>query len=273
MLSIEFGSRQRGDSDRSSDRDILLIASNWEQLAKEKALRTAQGYSVSCFTNDTSSYLVESGSLFFKHVIDEGVLVHGSEMEYLSLTRKWSPAKNYQEEIDSNIDLLEVLDFVPETTGGIVAAVDIIICSIRNILIRKLAHAGIYVFSWKHVLDNAAEMGLICEESTKTFLLARAIKNLYRQGHIKPIPLSFVDHLVDGSKHVFDGRLNFNISTRSKIQTFTDKCCDGSYKQLRAMELLCASYDFDPSMQDYLNWIKEPSYFKARGPNHHRVVR
>ena len=85
---------------------------------------------------------------------------------------------------------------------------------------------------------------------------------------IKPIPLSFVDRLVDGSKHVFDGRLNYKISTRSQIQTFTDKCCDGSYKQLRAMELLCASYDFDPSMQDYLNWIKEPSYFKARGPNH-----
>ena len=61
----------------SSDRDILLIASNWDQLAKEKALRTAEGYSVSCFTKNASSYLIETGSLFFKHVIDEGVLVHG----------------------------------------------------------------------------------------------------------------------------------------------------------------------------------------------------
>jgi hypothetical protein len=268
MLSIEFGSMQRGDSDLSSDRDILLIASDWDLLSKEKAIKTTQGYSVSCFTKETSSYLMESGSLFFKHVIDEGVLVHGSESEYQLLTRKWNHAKNYQDEIDSNIDLLEVLDFIPESNSGMVAAVDIIICSIRNVLIRKLAHSGIHVFSWKDVLDKAADMGLICEKNTKLFLIARAIKNLYRQGQIRPVPLSFIDRLVDSSKLVFDGSINYNFSKRKHIQTFTEKCHDGSYKQLRAIELLCAAYDFDSSMQNYLDWIKEPSYFTSRGPNH-----
>lgn len=265
MLLVEFGSRVRGDSDAFSDRDVLLIGANWLDLGAEKTTWEDLGCSVSCFTWDRAKFLVSNGSLFFKHIIDEGVLVDGSPEQYQELVTAWCPAASYDNEIYENLDVLEVLSFTPRSNLGLNVAVDIIITSVRNILIKRLASKGFYVFAWDSVFHTAAALGEIRGSDVRVFLLARKIKNLYRKDRFPMISNGFVDALSEAAGRVFRiGNIVF-FSQRRRISVLPEQFPDGSYKQLRGLELLCAEYAFEPSLADYRLWVKEPSYFCARG--------
>jgi hypothetical protein len=266
MLAIEFGSRQRGDFNLSSDKDILLLASSWEQITIETREHTLAGFSVSAFLFDKAVYLIKSGNLFFKHICDEGVLVFGSQDQYQALISQWHPANNYSKEIDENIDLLEVLTFAPSTYSGIIVIVDILISSVRNILIRRLADQGCYVFSWSQVFKEAQERGMIKNEDIQVFLIARYLKNQYRQGIVPVIPQSYLEYILNGAQRAFNISFKLKFARRMEMRSLPEKYCDGSYKQLRALELMCAEYGFHKSLGSLLLLTSQPAYFCANGP-------
>ncbi|MCI0427901.1 MAG: hypothetical protein L0Z46_07805 [Nitrospiraceae bacterium] len=249
-----------------SDKDILLLGDNWDQLKREKATKAEEGYSVSCFTKSKAGYLMRSGSLFFKHIIDEGVLVSGRSEEYNRLIAEWCPAASYEDEIEDNLDVLEVLAFVPKSPAGLATVVDIVITSIRNIVIRRLAAAGQYVFSWAGVLHTAAKGGQVRAEDVPFFLEARKMKNEYRMGRIRNVSETYVDRLIEGASGVLGGRNKCRFAEHKSILGLPERFADGSYKQLRAVDLLCAEYDFDGSLKSFMDWVRQPSYFSANGP-------
>ena len=146
MLFIEFGSQNRGDSNYSSDKDLLLIDNCCKKLLEEKNIKKSLGYSVTCFPADKAKILVQNGSLFFKHIIEEGQIINGSQDSAQELFHLWRAPKNYDKDIDSNIDLLELLAHIPKTQEGLVVAADMVTISIRNILIRHYASDGKYIF-------------------------------------------------------------------------------------------------------------------------------
>lgn len=268
MLAIEFGSKKRGDFNMSSDKDMLLIGSNFTQLLKEKERRKIEGYSVSCMTTDKAKYLVGQGSLFFKHIIDEGSLITGNHDEHFEIIKHWKASPNYQNDIEGNVELLEILSQVPKTSEGILAATDLLTISIRNILIRKLALVGLYVFSWEKVSSLAVMHDLI-ELNEKTILLhARHIKNYYRQGYNVQISEFFLERLLGILGGILGKKIDFRFGKKSDIVQLPEKCNDGSYKQLRAIEFLCAFYGFDLSPHEFIIWIKDPNFFcSLKGPN------
>ncbi|HCQ7407220.1 TPA: hypothetical protein OL778_004630, partial [Escherichia coli] len=59
-------------------------------------------------------YLANTGSLFLKHVIDEGKVIAGDVDIYEKVRSLWQAKNDYQYEIDSNIDIIELLYFLPE---------------------------------------------------------------------------------------------------------------------------------------------------------------
>jgi hypothetical protein len=273
MIKILFGSNRRGDFDNYSDKDILLIGDHWDGLKEERISLEKSGCSVSCFTSRRAHYLVSTGSLFFKHILDEGALISGPYQEYKNLAIMWKPAASYGEEIDQNLDLLELLAFTPNSYVGLNTATDIVICSIRNILIRRLAQIGRYVFSWENIFLTAVDLGLITNRDVEVFLIARRIKNLYRKGHFTLLKEEFINALMEAAYKVFlmNNVLHFNV--RPNISHLPEKCYDGSYKQLRAIELMCAEYEFEPALKQYKSWISNPSYFCNNGlsklPSHY----
>lgn len=267
MLIIEFGSSKRGDLDSSSDRDVLIIGNNWHELSEERATRKRYGYSVSCFTRDRALYLVSTGNLFFKHIKDEGVLVSGPEEEYSQLMATWRPAASYTHEIEQNLDLLEVLAFTPHSHWGIAVAIDIISSSVRNILIRRLATFGIYVFAWEGILETAATFGQIRHNDVELFLFARRIKNMYRKGQLFGVGEAFLNDLSEAAARVFRIGNFVYFNSRKNIRSLPEQFLDGSYKQLRGLELLCAEYAFEPALARYSEWVKEPSTFCASRHN------
>ncbi len=266
MLTIEFGSSRRGDFDLTSDRDLLLIASDWEQITSETAKKTTEGYSVSAFLFDKAAYLIKSGSLFFKHICDEGVLVSGSEKNYRELFSGWRAAADYRDELYENIDLLEVIRFAPATPAGVAAIVDILISSVRNILIRRLACSGKYVFSWRNVLAAAEKRDIIKAEDVRLLLMARHFKNCYRQGIVASLPMTYLDALLEASSRACGIPLRLQFATRAELRLLPEKYGDRSYKQLRAVELMCAEYYFDSALKPLMTFVRRPAYFCANGP-------
>jgi hypothetical protein len=266
MLVVEFGSKKRGDYERSSDRDILLIGDNWPELTTEKVFKKNQGYSVTCLTTDKAAYLIGSGSLFLKHVIDEGNLISGVTSDYNNLIAEWSSARSYEGEIQSNLDLLEVLNFVPKSSAGLLIVIDIIISSVRNIAIRKLANEGRYIFSWAGILLAAAQRDEIKVEDVPLFLEARSIKNQYRSGFLPSITEKYVNGLGQAAAKILGSKKLYRFGHHRSIAELPTRYQDGTYKQLRAVELLCGEYNFDRSLRPFMTWVKDPSYFCARGP-------
>jgi hypothetical protein len=62
---------------------------------------------------------------------------------------------------------------------------------------------------------------------------------------------------------ILGSKIDFRFGKKHDIIQLPEKCNDGSYKQLRAIEFLCAFYGFSLSPQEFINWIKDPNYFCA----------
>ncbi|CAK8717009.1 hypothetical protein GCAAIG_06420 [Candidatus Electronema halotolerans] len=266
MLVIEFGSGRRGDCDLTSDRDILLIGTDWQKISYESAKWCINGFSVSTFLFDKASYLASKGNLFFKHIFDEGVLVFGSEARYRELKDRWQAAADYWDEVRDNLDLLEVIHFIPQTSAGIAVAIDILISSVRNILIRRLACDGKYVFAWGKVFVEANKRQMIKKEDIHLFMTSRCLKNKYRQGFIQNLPLSYLEALLEASNRACGVMLRPNFAYRAALRSLPEKYLDGTYKQLRALELMCAEYLFDKSLDPLMSIVRTPAYFCVNGP-------
>lgn len=226
-----------------------------------------KGYSVSMCPIAKAKYLSEHGSLFLYHVTNEGRVVSGDAETLNGIRSKWQPARDYQDEVDSNKQLLSTLAYAPNNIYGHCISNDILICSIRNVLIRRLASNGCYVFAWPDILRGGINQGLLNSRDVPALLLARRMKNMYRSGRFPNVGIPLLNHLVGVSQTLIDRSVNIRLVSSQGRLTIADRYRDGSYSQLRGIELLCAHYDFHSSVGSLRSATKDPSYFSAVGPN------
>jgi len=264
---IEFGSHHHGCHDTFSDRDIFILYDKSENISHEKYQLEKSGYSVTSAIRSRTEYLSKIGSLFSRHVFFEGKVISGSEQEVSNIRNLWSPASDYNHEIEDNIQLLSVLESVPSTKESLATVNDILICSLRNVLIRKLANKGLYLFSWKDVLDESVKQNMLNTTDVKIMYQARRYKNAYRLELLPAISNSFIALLEGISRKVIDSRRLVKRGGHKQIISSPENQIEGSYSQLRAIELLTSHYYFHYSMKKHLMLAKDPSYFCAVGPN------
>ena len=263
-LVIAFGSRRRGDYDASSDRDVLFISDTFAEAKRRYAQCKEAGFSASFFSSACATYLVSRGSLFFRHVFDEGDVISGDQRKFTRLATDWQPANDYQFEIESTIDLLDLLEVLPASQRGVTIAADLMVTSLRSILIRRLAQNGLYVFAWQAVVSEASRCGLIPTYAKRLILDARRIKNEYRRFRYTRASLSLVQDLLGvtrtaiGSSRLMPRARLAAGATKSRVP---ERLTDYSYKQLRAWEFLCADYPGDPALVQFEEWSKQPNYF------------
>lgn len=261
MNVLEIGSSARGDKDRWSDRDVLVIGEA-TQLPSVEARLSAQGASVVSLTRRKFEYLASHGSLFLKHTIDEGRLLEGSSDAWLSMGRKWHfPVGNYSEEIESNLNFLHVLRCVPEQESGAVAAIDIMVCSLRNVLIRKLASRGIFKFSWNDVAKHSAKVVSLPTGAWAAVAWAREQKNKRRAGLPTQVTVAQVEECAELFGRVLGSGLIGWTSSNTRLERLASAFSDGSYAQLRAFELLCANGRNDVGLRSLRAVTSKPSYF------------
>jgi hypothetical protein len=250
-LLVSFGSHARGEADSYSDADLLEIGT-----VESNHLKTA---STLFMPRDQFLAASRTGSLFIKHVLSEGQLAGGASLDFATLKQSWQSAANYQIEIDENLDLLELLAHVSSNRAGLVVAVDLTICALRSVLIRRLAEQGEYIFSWTKLAERARSAGLIHPRGPALIQAARRVKNLYRSRNHVAVPHAFVSALIEAARPAL-GYIHFRVGGVVPYD-LPSRCPERSYKQLRAMELVRAAYPADQSIETWSSWIADPRSF------------
>jgi hypothetical protein len=261
---IEYGSGKRGDYDQTSDRDVLLLGERWTEVEGLYAQFKAADYSVSFFSTGQAKYLLSEGSLFFKHVVDEGQVILGGAGNFESFAAGWKPAQSYESEIQSTVDLLDLLGMVPSCRRGIAVAMDLLVSCLRSILIRRLAERGSYIFSWAKLIREASRCGLLPPDVGGVVLYGRQVKNNYRRFGRANAELSQVQQLIHITRAAVGSARaipSVRFSNRAGISKIAENLRDYSYKQLRAWEFLCAECPRDPSLAQFERWARQPNYF------------
>jgi hypothetical protein len=260
MNVLEIGSSARGDGDRWSDRDILVIATG-EELSRLDLAYAKRGASVVSLTPRKFRYLASRGSLFLKHAIDEGVLLEGVRDEWRVLSNKWHSTGDYAHEIESNLHFLPVLECVPASQSGASAAIDVMVCSVRNILIRQLAKRGIFKFSWHDIAQHSHQVVNLPAGAWRAVSWAREQKNKRRAGLSTAIRGGDVEEFADLFRGVLGSIPLAWTSSNSRLERLAMRFADGSYAQLRAFELLCANGAGDDGLRALRMMTARPSYF------------
>ena len=260
MNVLEIGSSARGDGDRWSDRDVLVIASA-EHLSGLELVYANRGASVVALTPKKFSYLASRGSLFLKHAINEGVLLEGVYEDWRVLSKKWGSTGDYSDEIESNLNFLPVLECVPSSQSGAAAAIDVMVCSVRNILIRQLAKRGIFKFSWRHIALNSHQVTKLPVGAWRAVAWAREQKNKRRAGLPTVVQVGHVEEFAEMFRGLL-GSIPLNWTTsNARLERLATRFSDGSYAQLRAFELLCANGAKDRGLGTLRAITARPSYF------------
>lgn len=263
MLIAEFGSKHNGLHNLYSDKDLLIVSDNWGSIKQAVNHYSNFGFSISTFHLDRALYLTKKGSLFFKHIINESVVLSDNNQVFNSISQNWNARDNYTDEIESNLELLEIINYAPKCRYSNNYLADILIISIRNILIRKIASHGIYVFDWIGISRNALFLRYISLFDIDLILYSRHLKNRYRAGCYDDVPLCVIDSLVSLMSRISNNKMAYRFVEDRQILLMPERFSDGSYKQLRAIEALCCLYSFDPKMKRYIETVKNPNYFCA----------
>lgn len=270
MISIvKFGSCVRGESDIASDKDVMLIYNNhkvFDVVQCRNKLET-QGFSVRTMPLNMAIYNSKRGDLFIKHVINEGKIYSGDRGVISLVSSFWEPKNSYRDEILDSTNLLEILGKTYRNIHGALAANDLLIVVIRNIIIRRLAEYGCYLYSWKRLGIAALSYGIINYDITGTILRSRMIKNLYRAQKFVLVDEGFLIDLCSIVRDITRKNVVIRYSNRGNISKNDFLYSRDNYIKLRALEMLRASYDSDsrsPELNQILFFLKNYSYFSYK---------
>jgi hypothetical protein len=175
-----YGSQVRGDRDRFSDRDLLLVSDDPSALSEAKTLMSKNGFSSACYSWKKLRFLTNRKALFVQHLKQESQIIIDKENKLHSLLASYRPASNYFKQIEGARDLVSLTDCFPHTRYGIGWALDVLAVGFRNLSILSLANEGKYVFSFSGILSELRKMKMIDSEEAVSLLALREYKSHFR---------------------------------------------------------------------------------------------
>jgi hypothetical protein len=146
---VVFGSVARGDSNKNSDLDILLIESDTDKansiLEKQDLPNLPVNYVN--YSHDLFKKYYDMGSLFLHHIFEQGVLLSGSELEWSKYKEQFKLKNNFNDEINKIKSDIEVYSDISIFNGMFYSPLANAFPMMKNYCIFTLANAGIFEFN------------------------------------------------------------------------------------------------------------------------------
>jgi hypothetical protein len=177
-----FGSAARGDADRMSDRDVLIVDDSLIALNARTRELEAAGWSVASYTFSKLEALASRGALFLQHLKLEAQIVRDSRGRLGRILAEFKPKENYAAELIENGRLAALAGTVPVGARGTLLAADILFVAVRNFGILTLAERGIHLYSYGEVVKALEEQRFIRANGASALSALRFLKCLYRSG-------------------------------------------------------------------------------------------
>jgi len=175
-----FGSCARGDIDRLSDRDFLIVDDDPKILrARTKTLK-AEGISVAAYTFRKLESLAAKQALFVQHLRLEASIVADRDGRLAAVLSAFRPKENYDAEIDDNAKLASLIATVPPGAKAELWAADVLYVTVRNFGVLWLAGRQRYLFAYDRILEALHEEGVLNATGVSNLRRLRFLKALYR---------------------------------------------------------------------------------------------
>ncbi|MDY0274023.1 MAG: hypothetical protein RBR42_01125 [Desulfomicrobium sp.] len=178
--SAIYGSVARNDCDIYSDKDLLYA---YDQgfypdssiISKQKA-----GWNCSAYTYENLDYLSKIGALFIQHLKQDSVIVWDHNERLSNIVSKYTPKKEYCDEIKEASEFFGILNFIEDSQKGYGWALDVLAIGFRNFNILNFANKRIYEFSFKKILEASKHLYCLSNKETDSLCLLRQYKYMYR---------------------------------------------------------------------------------------------
>jgi hypothetical protein len=175
-----FGSVARGDSDCSSDKDILVVSSDHERRRLASATWKMRGWSVASYTPNRLLTMARAGSLFLQHLKTEGIVLDDKGEFLRDLLQGYSPRQDYTQDLAKCLDALLLLERCEGLPVMSYWAADVLFVIFRNAAILRLANDQIYKFSFAEIAKTLYSRGVIRSNDLESLADLRIAKAAYR---------------------------------------------------------------------------------------------
>ena len=186
QLSIAlFGSVARGDNDRFSDNDLLLVSDDERTLREAKHKFDAFGWSCTAYSWARLQRAANDGSLFVQHLKQESLILSDPSERLSHLLANFTAKGSYKREGTSASNLVgNLMENIPDCAVGPMWSLDVLSVGFRSIAVANLAENGIYAFANSDILDGLAKIGLVKERDRVRLSALRRYKSMYRHGKV-----------------------------------------------------------------------------------------
>jgi hypothetical protein len=178
---VLFGSASRGDDDRASDIDILILADTADRIRTLSAQYKGSGANVSSYTWKRFGRLVVSGSLFVHHLRLEGRIISDDSRQLTQLLDTFRLRESYQDTVESSIQIVELARSIAPTSRSRGWAFDGLMIGFRGVLIPRLVAEGRSIFSFGQLVDFVTERDNLPARHAHLLQQLRIEKARYRQ--------------------------------------------------------------------------------------------
>lgn len=193
-----FGSVARGDGDRMSDKDVLIVSDDHQVRRRSALSLRRRGWSPVCFTSQRLERATAGAGLFVQHLKLEARILHDRNGTLRDSLNRFSVASQYDREIAGSRELLGVLEKVPNSLEGRYWALDVLSVGLRTLGVATLANHGIYEFSLKRILNSLHRVGVLRSGDREELCGIREYKWRHRNAKVqRPISLKQTLKLVD----------------------------------------------------------------------------
>lgn len=278
-----FGSVARGDGDRLSDRDVLVVSDDQSTQAIASKRFRANGWSPVCFNWRRFNNAAVGQGLFMQHLKLEAAIVRDRDGRLRESLNRFCVRPEYQREIAGAQELLGVLEKMPDCIAGRYWALDVLSVGLRTLGVATLANHGIYEFSLKRILNGLQHIGVLRSGDREYLQAIRQYKWRHRTAKIRP-PLSLRDAL--RLVELVSRRFHLGLHVRSvqpeetlEIMPTADRLSPNWYLRSRVFEraLLavqprtCSTREYANLKRNLQQLVKEPSHYgwqlRMRWPN------
>jgi hypothetical protein len=272
-----FGSYARGDTDRLSDRDFLIVDDSPEILKIRAAALKREGASVASYTFRKLEALCKTQALFVQHLRLEASICIDSDDRLKRHLANFQPKSSYEREIRSNANLAGLITTIPGCSKADLWAADVLYVAVRNFGVLWLADHRRYIFAYERILEALCQEGVITASGVHILRQLRVLKSIYR-GNVSCIAVSPIDTIRAALEVLPRDYFPANLSISSPIEVLSQPGPPeraAAYLHLRDLErrMIAAqacvnSALVEPELKVIKEWVCNPRAYASMSAIH-----
>lgn len=257
---LKYGSIVRDNSDKYSDKDLLIVTDNFMNFKALEQLYSNDGWTISFYTYDKLEYLSSHGYLFVKHLLNEGFIEKDHKNKLRTILESFNESKSYNIELEKTKVFFDFIKILPNNTISYFWLCDNIYVNFRNYLIYKSALDKKYKFSYVELISELLQNDTINEFDFKILKELRVLKSCYRNEYLDIAPdKMYISHLL-AIMTKFDIKIEIKFDNHLSPNCFLNiNQIKSPYKKLRIIELLFKNLNIKDEI--IKNFISNPQMY------------